>query len=95
MRGNWSIWNISTFSFNQDRQTLPTCGPRIEIRKIEATLTGKLSLEHSFILFCSKSVFERTSFSFSLSGSESSVHDKVNSEVLIIILALLNFHALK
>lgn len=64
-------------------------------RQREAMLTGELPLGHSLILFCSKSVFERTSFSLSLSGSGSSVHDKVNSEVLVVILALLNCHALK
>ena len=57
----------------------------MESGKIEAILTGELSLRHFVLL---KNCISKTSFSllFGLSGSGIPVDDKVNSKVLVIIL---------
>lgn len=49
VRADWLIWNIITFTANQDQLDLPIYGPRIESGKIDAILTGELSLEHSVL----------------------------------------------
>lgn len=98
VRETWLMWNITTFSVNQDQLDPAHIWPRIEIGKIERSCVNWRIILCAFsYLVCSQSAFQRTSFSlpFSLSSSGNPIDDKVNWKVLFITLALLCCQELK